>query len=270
MSRIQVVIVVVTLTLTAAAGMAAPKHAEPPTARLMKLAVELPSPEVARVTLRGAAFPGGVPGGVTGQMLTLGGDVAVPLDGAVTFGGDATSTSASFDIRLRSIPERVLALDPNELAVRWEGLDAKGVTVAALAGTLDLGDPGATELPLRKLYDAYAKLSQVEITPGLTSVHVRASLSLLNPLGFDIGITRVVATLRVGGKAVVTVQRPAFRLRAGGHSEVPLDQDVALADVAGGMAGLLRGDPAGVDGSVVIQTPQGDREVPLHLGAALQ
>ena len=270
MSRTHVVTWAAIGVLIAAVGLGAPKHPEPPTARLTKLVVELPSPEVARLTLRGTALPGGVPSGVTSQVVTVGSDVAIPVAGAPTLSGDPASTSASFDVRLRDIPERVLSLDSSRLDVRWEGLDAKGAAVAALAGTLDLGDPGATELPQRKLYDAYARLSQVEVTPGLTSVHVGASLSLLNPFGFDIPISRVLATLRVGGKAIVTVQRPAFRLRAGARSEVPIEQDVGLADVAGGMAGLLHGDPAALDGEIVIQTPQGEREVPLHLGAAAQ
>jgi hypothetical protein len=256
------------LVVVAALGRTVAKAAEPPTTRLIKVSLDLPSPEVVRVTLHGAPLPGGVPSGVASQRVTLGGDVAIPIEGAVALVGDAASTNASFDLRLREVPERVLSLDPNRLAVRWEGLDAKGTAVVAVAGTPDLGDPGDAELPLRKLYDAYARLAQVDVTPGLTSVHVRSSLSLLNPLGFDIAVVRAVATLRVGTQTVLTVQRPGFRLRAGQRSEVPIEQDVALADMAGGMAGLLRGDPAGLDGTLVIHTAQGDREVPLHLGAA--
>ncbi len=268
MARAHVVTSAVVGVLVAATGLGAPKRSEPPTARLTKLIVELPSPDVARLTLRGTALPGGVPSGLTRQVLTVGSDVAIPLGAVPVLSGDATSTSASFDVQLREIPERVLSLDSSRCEIRWEGLDGKGTAVAALAGTLDLGDPGATELPQRKLYDAYARLSQLAVTPGLTSVHVGASLSLLNPFGFDIPISRVLATVRVGDKAIVTVQRPAFRLHAGARSEVPIEQDVGLAEVAGGMAGLLHGDPATLDGEIVIQTPTGERVVPLHLGAA--
>jgi hypothetical protein len=233
----------------------------------VKVSVDVVSPEVLRIALHASAVPGGVPSDVASQILTLGSDVVVPVEGAPALSGDAAATTAAFDVRLRTVPEPVLTLDAHRMELRWEGLDADGTVSLAIVGTPDFGDPGDTELPLRKLYDAYGRLNDLEVVPGLSSVRVRGSLGLLNPFGFDLVVDRIAATVRVGGQPVLSVERPGFRLHAGQRSAVPIDQEVALADAAGATVALLRGDPPSVDGVVVIRTAQGEREVPLHLGA---
>ena len=235
---------------------------------LAKIAIDVSSADVVRVTLHAAPLPGGVPKGVSAQLLTLGGDVPVPLASPVDVSGDAVGTRAAFDLRLRDLPERVLGVDPNHLQLRWEGLDAQGASVVALAGVIDLGDPAQTELSPRKLVDTFARLDDFRVGPGLTKVSVHGLLSLYNPLGFDVAITRLAYTVKVGQQTVLSAQQPSFRIRAGQRGDVLIEQDVPLADAAGAVAGVLRGDPATLDATLVIRTPQGEREVPLHLAAA--
>ena len=256
-----------TLAVVAIVSSAATGAAAPPAARIAGLAVDVVSADVVRVTLRTPALPGGVPAGLAGQVLTLGEDVAVPLAAAADLAADGATARAAFDLKLRDVPERVLALDPERLRVRWEGLDAKGKTLAALEGTLDLGDPGETVLPLRKLYDTYARVDDLTVTPGLTAVSVHALLRLYDPFGFDIAVTRLEYAIKVGKQTVLASQHPGFRLRAGQRGDVLIEEQVALADAAGAVAAVLRGEAAALDGTLVIRTASGDREIPLHLGA---
>ena len=255
-----------TLVAGAVAGWAA-TGAAAPAARIAGVAVEVVSADVVRVTLRTPALPGGVPAGLAGQLLTLGEDVAVPLEAAADLAADGATARAAFDLKLRDVPERVLTLDPGRLRVRWEGLDAKGAALVALEGTIDLGDPGDTTLPLRKLYDTYARVDDLTVTPGLTAVSVHGLLSLYDPFGFDIAVTRLEYAIKVGKQTVLASQHTGFRLRAGQRGDVLIEEQVALADAAGAVASVLRGEPAVLDGTLVIRTASGDREIPLHLGA---
>jgi hypothetical protein len=49
---------------------------------------------------------------------------------------------------------------------------------------------------------------------------------------------------------------------------VLLDQDVPLADAAGGVAAFMKGEPALLEGAIALRTPRGDRPVPLHMSVA--
>lgn len=258
---------VIALVLLAAAT-AAPALPVTPV-RLQRIALAVPDRDVVRVTLHAAAASGPVRAGLAGQRLRLG-EVAVPLETSadVTLAGG--ETRVDFDVKLRSVPEAVLALDPHRMPVLWEGLDARGTPILAVGGTVDLGDPGEVELPLTKVYDAYAQVSDLRLTPSLSTVGVHALLSLYNPLGFDVVATGLEYKLAVGAQQVLAAKRPGFKLRAGQRSDVLIEQDVPLGDVAGGVAAFLRGEAAQLEGMLVIRTRDGERAIPLHLSAGMK
>jgi hypothetical protein len=252
--------------LLLAAAMGAANRAAAPV-RLQRVTVEVPDRDLVRVTLHATAGPA-MKTGLVGQRLRLGG-VAVPLATPVDVTVEDGETRIDFDIRLREVPEPVLALDPNRMPVLWDGLDAADAPVLAVVGTMDLGDPGEVELPLAALYRTYARLTDLRITPSLTVVTVHALVSLYNPLGFDVVATGLDYRLTVGSESVLTGKQPGFRLRAGQRSDVLLDQDVPLADVVGGAAAFARGAPAQLEGTLTIRTPSGDRPIPLLLRAGI-
>jgi hypothetical protein len=254
------------LALLLAAALGAGNHAAPPE-RLQRVTVEVPDRDLVRVTLHGATGPA-MEMGLVGQRLRLG-DVTVPLATPVDVTVGDGETRVDFDVRLREVPEAVLALDPNRMPVLWDGLDAAGAPALAVVGTMDLGDPGEVELPLAALYRTYARLTDLRITPSLTVVTVHALISLYNPFGFDVVATGLEYRLTVGSESVLAGRQPGFRLRAGQRSDVLLDQDVPLADVVGGAAAFVRGAPAQLEGTLTIRTPSGDRPIPLLLRAGM-
>jgi hypothetical protein len=255
------------LVLLAAAATAPAPPGAP--VRLQRVSLALPDRDVVRVTLHAAAASGPVRAGLAGQRLRLG-DVAVPLETPADVTLADGETRADFDVKLRSVPEKVLALDQHRLPVLWEGLDARGALVLAVAGTVDLGDPGEVEVEATKVYDAYAHVSDLRITPSLAAVGVHALLSLYNPLGFDVVATGLEYRLAVGTQQVLAAKRPGFKLRAGQRSDVLIEQDVPLGDVAGGVAAFLRGEAAQFDGTLAVRTPDGERAIPLHLTATMK
>jgi hypothetical protein len=256
--------------LAAAAAATAPSAASPVTPlRLQRVAVAIPNRDVVKVTLHVAAAPGPVRAGLAGQRLTLG-PAPVPLTEPADVTLVGGETRVDFDVNLRMVPEAVLALDPHRMPVLWEGLDARGTPVLAVAGTIDLGDPGEVELPVTKVYDAYAHVSDFRVAPSLSTVGVHALLSLYNPLGFDVVATGLEYRLAVGTQQVLAAKRPGFKLRAGQRSDVLIEQDVPLGDVAGGVAAFLRGEAAQLEGMLVIRTPDGERAIPLHLSAGMK
>jgi hypothetical protein len=188
---------------------------------------------------------------LAGQRLRLG-EAPVPIASAVDVTVGGGETRIDFDVRLRAVPETVLGLDPNRMPVLWEGLGAGGAPVLVVGGTVDLGDPGETELPLAGLYRAYARLSDLKLTPSLGAVSVHALLSLYNPFGFDVVATSFEFRLTVGSQTMLSGKRPGFRLRAGRRSDVLIEQDVPLGDVAEGAAAFLRGEAAQLDGVIPV------------------
>ncbi len=252
------------LILAAAVHAAA---ADPTSLRVQRITVAVPDPDLVRVTLHAPPSPG-VRSDLAGQRLRLGEapvPIASPVD--VTVGGG--ETRIDFDVSLRAVPETVLGLDPNRMRVLWEGLGAGGAPVLAVGGTVDLGDPGETELPLAGLYRAYARLSDLKLTPSLGALSVHALLSLYNPFGFDVVATGFEFRLTVGSQTMLSGKRPGFRLRAGRRSDVLIEQDVPLGDVAGGAAAFLRGEAAQLDGTLTVRTSQGERSIPLQLRAGM-
>jgi hypothetical protein len=241
--------------------------ADPPPLPVQRISVAIPDPDRVQVTLHAAAAPH-VGSGMTGQRLLLGG-APIPLDSPVDVTVANGETRIDFELKLRTVPEAVLALDPNRMPFRWEGLGAGGAPVLAAGGTVDLGDPGETELPLADLYRAYARLSDVKLTPSLVAVSVHALLSLYNPFGFEVVVTGLEYRLVVGSQTVLSATRPGFRLRSGQRSDVLVEQDVPFGDVAGGAAAFLRGEPAVLEGTLTMRTPQGERAIPLQLRAGM-
>ncbi len=254
------------LIVAATAHAVAPPSVAAPL-RLERVTVSLPSRDVLRVKLS-APPPATLAAGMSAQRLTLGGvriPLATPVDVTVA-GGE---TRADFDVRLADVPEGVLGFDPNRVPLLWEGLDGAGAAVLAIGATVDLGDPGEVQLPVADVYHAYATLTDFTVTPGLSAVNVHGLLGLFNPFSFDVVATRIELTVKVGTQTVLTTTRPGFRLRAGQRSDVLVDQDVPLADAAGGVGAFLRGEPAVLEGTLVLRTPQGVRAVPLHMRAGM-
>lgn len=254
------------LVLILAAAPAASRAMAVAPLRLQHIVVALPSRSLVHVTLHGAPLAGKLTAGLTSQWLALGA-AQVPLPTPVDVTVDPGETRAEFDLRLRDVPEAVLAEDPNRMPVLWEGLESSGAVGLAIAGTVDLGDRGDVEVPLADLYRAYATMSDFTVTPGLSAVTVHGLLGLFNPFGFDVVVTGLELHVKVGTQAIMDAKRPGFRLRAGQSSDVLIEQDVALADVAGGMTALLRGEPPVLDGVLVLRTPKGDRPIPLQAQA---
>jgi hypothetical protein len=75
--------------------------------------------------------------------------------------------------------------------------------------------------------------------------------------------------LAVDGNAIMAGARPGFRLRGGRSSDVLIEQDVPLADLAGGAAAVLGGATAELTGPLTVRTPNGDRFIPLQVGGKL-
>jgi hypothetical protein len=240
---------------------------QPIPARLQRVTVEIPDRDVLRVTLHAAPGPA-MHSGLTGQKLRLG-DVPVPLRTPVDVTIGHSETRVDFEVKLRAVPEGVLALDPNRMPVLWEGLDEGGTPVLAVGGTVDLGDPGEVELPLAGLYRAYAHLSDLSLTPSLAALSVHVLLSLYNPFGFDVVATGIDYRLAVGGQTVLAGKRPGFRLRGGQRSDVLIEQDLSLSDAVGGAAAFARGAPAQLQGTLTIRTLHGERPIPLLLRAGM-
>jgi hypothetical protein len=252
------------LVLLAAARTPSPA---PPPVRLQRVSLAVANRDLLRVTLHGAAAPA-LGSGLAAQRLRLGG-VEVPAAGPVDVTVGEGETRVDLEVKLREAPATILGLDPNRVPVLWEGLDAAGATQLAVGGTVDLGDSGEVDLPIADLYRAYARLTEVSVTPSLTSVSVRALLSLYNPFAFDVVATGIEYRLKVGDQDVLSGKQPGFRLHAGRSSDVRIEQDVPLADVVGGAAAFARGAPAQLEGTLVIRTPNGDRAIPLLLRAGI-
>ena len=243
---------------------AAAVTAAPPVLVLERVEVALPNPDTARVTLVAQAASGLPPAGVAGQCLSLGDDVAIPLGPPVQLTADARTTCVTFEVRLRDVPEAVLELDPAAVRVRWEALGADGRPLWAIAGTLDAADRSRLVVAGGEVLEAYARLEDVKLTPGIGALGVRALLSLYNPFAFDLVIVRLEYRLAVGSQTLLAGQRPGVRLRASQRSDVLLEQEVTLAGVAGGVSALLGGSLAQLDGAAVVRTPHGERTLPLH------
>ena len=253
--------------LLLAAAVAAAAHPAPAPLRLERVALAVRTRDVLHVTLRAAAPAAPPASGLVSQRLAVG-DVRVPLPGTPDVTVASGETRADFEVRLADVPDGILALDPNRAPVVWEGIGRDGAVVLALAGTVDLGDPGETEVPAKDLYRTYASFTDFTVNPGLAAVNVHGLLGLYNPFSFEVAATRIELKVTAGAHTVLAMQRGGFKLRPGQRSDVLIDQDVPLADAAGGLGAFLKGDPAVLEGTLVLRTPRGDRPVPLRMSVA--
>ncbi len=250
----------VLIASTARAAQAAPAPA--PTVAIHRLAVAVPDRDDAQVEMTASTPAGGVPAGVVAQRLTAAG-IVIPLAGPARLSRTGDALTVAFDLRLADVPEAVLALDPNRLPLRWEGLSRDGTALLAAEGKVDLGDPGEVALPVRRLYDLFTTLHDLALSPGIGQVGVHVLLGLYNPFSFDFVATHIEYHLTVGGTEVLAGERPGFRLKARQVSDVLIEQDVPMAGVAGGLMAAMQGQPASLTGSLTVRTPRGDRVIPL-------
>ena len=230
--------------------------------RLRRAELGLPSADRAAVVLHGEGH--GPAPALAAQRFRLG-DTTVPVDGVPDLAMTPSTSTVRLAVDLARVPDGVLDLNPYAVPVHWEGLDAKGKPVLVLAGILNLADQGQVELPARQMVELYASLADYSATPQGLQVHVRVLLNLTNPFSFEITATGLRYRLRVGDTEILASSRPGFRLRPRGRSDVLIEQDVPLAQLAGGVAALLARQPATLDGVMSIRTPRGERHIPLEL-----
>ncbi|MEW6336565.1 MAG: hypothetical protein AB1625_04095 [Acidobacteriota bacterium] len=244
-----------------------PPAATPTLLPIRGVRIDLPSRERAAVKLLVPAPKGAMPQ-VAAQALAAG-DVAIPLAGTPVLAAESGVGHVSFEVNLSDAPEGVLGLDPNRLPLRWEGLDARGRSLLVAQGVVDLGDPGEVEVPIRRVQDLYTKVGRLSLSPGPGGLSVRLLLGLHNPFAFDVVVKGLAFQLAVDGRSVMTGARPGFRLRGRQSSDVLIEQDVPLAELAGGAAAVLGGATAELTGHLTVRTPNGDRYIPLQVGGRL-
>jgi hypothetical protein len=150
------------------------------------------------------------------------------------------------------------------LPVRWVGSGRDGRPLLVAVGTIDLGDRGEVTLPIQELQQLYTRVGRLSVAPGSAGVTVRALIGLFNPFAFDVVVTRVEAGVTVDGNPIVQAKRAGFRLRGLQSSDVLIEQDVPLADLAGGLASVMGGATAELTGFIGIRTPKGERLIPLQ------
>jgi hypothetical protein len=229
---------------------------------LQRVVVTLPSREVVRFVLYAPPVAGDLAKAIVGQRVSVGA-VEIPVATSVRVEGTATQTVTTFEVKLADVPAAVLGVDPATVAARWEGLDAGKRIVAAIDGTLDMDDRNRLEVPTKAFYDAFVRVGDLFATPGSGGVTVHALVSLYNPFSFEVVATSFEYHLAVGSQKVLEGKHPGLRLRPRQSSDVLIEQDVALSDLAGGLGEVLRRRQPTMTGALVIRTPSGDRLVPL-------
>ena len=256
--------ILLSLIIAAGGAVAVPPAKAPTALRLERVTVAVRTRDLLRVTLHAPAQKVPLSSGMASQRLTLGA-ARIPLADTVDVTVGGGETRAEFDVRLADVPEAVMSMDPNRAPVLWEGLGAGGAAVLAIGGTVDLGDPGEVEVPVRDVYREYVTLTDFTVNPGLAAVNVHGLLGLYNPFAFEVAASKIELKVTAGESTVLAIERPGFRLRARQRSDVLIDQDVPFAEAAAGVAAFLKGEPATVRGVLTLRTPQGDRVIPLQL-----
>jgi hypothetical protein len=231
---------------------------------VQRAVIALPTADEAVVTLYGEGREVAAPA-LRGQRLLLG-DVSVPLPAAPELVITPAGSRVTFKVPLRTVGEGVLALDPYAIPVRWEGHGGKAkAPQVVLTGTLDLSDRGKVQLPVDDLTAHYARLADYSATPSGLNVTVHLLLNLYNPFAFEVVATGLQYRLEVGGQEVLASSRPGFRLRALQHSDILVEQDVPLAELASSLAAFMAHQPATLTGVLGIRTPKGERGIPILL-----
>jgi hypothetical protein len=233
---------------------------------LQRVAIELPSLDVAQVVLHAAPAPSALKGPFVVQKLRLGA-VEIPTFVPAVIVPASGTTAVRIELQLRAVPEQVLGLPLERLPVSWEGTNEDGRERLTIEGTVNPTDPGSVDVPIKTLYDKYTKIADVRMFTENATVLVRVLSSLYNPFSFDLTATMLDYKVRAGEKEIIAGQRRGFRLRSRRWSDVVIEQEVAPADAAaGGFAALLRPSSVRVEGRMAIRTPTGDRVLQLALG----
>ena len=233
---------------------------------LHRVAIELPSLDVAHVVLHAAPAPSALKGPFAVQRLRLG-SVEIPIFAPAVIIPSSGTTAVRIELQLRAVPELVLGLPLERVPVSWEGTNEEGRERLTIEGTVNPTDPASVDVPIKTLYDKYSKIADVRMFTEGATVLVRVLSSLYNPFAFDLTATMLDYKVRAGDKQIIAGQRRGFRLRGRRWSDIVIEQDVSPADAAaGGFAALMRPSSVHVDGRMSIRTPTGDRILELSLG----
>ena len=233
---------------------------------LQRVAIELPSLDVAHVVLHAAPVPSALKGPFPTQKLRLG-TVEIPVFAPAVLVPSSGTTAVKIELQLRAVPELVLGLPIDLVPVSWEGYSEDGLEKLTIEGTVNPTDPGSVGVPLRTLYDRYTKIADVRMFTEDGKVLVRVLASIHNPFSFDLTATMLDYKVRAGDKEIIAGQRRGFRLRGRRSSDVVIEQEVApAAAAAGGLAALLSPSSIQIEGRMSLRTPSGDRIINLKLG----
>jgi hypothetical protein len=234
---------------------------------LQRVSVELPSLDTATLTLHSGTPPLTLKGPYPNQKLLVG-NLEIPVFAPATLAVVSGETTIRLPLRLRAVPEMVLALPLDAIPVKWEGYSEDGHEKVIIEGRINTFDKNSLDLPVRSIYEDYSKISDVKVTTDGGKVLVRVLASLYNPLGFDLVASSFDYRVQAGDSDVIAGQRRGFRLRGGRWSDVLIEQEVAPGDAAAaGVAALLNPSSIRVEGRMSVRTPVGDRDLQVKLGA---
>ncbi len=247
-----------------ASGVTAATAADEPVAvPLRGVRVEPVTRERMTVVLVTGSMRAGIPAALARQDLQLGA-ATIPVQDLPQVQAGNYESEVRLDVDLRTVPADILAVDLAAAPLRWRGMTADGAVAVTVGGAIGSLDRQRLQVPVRELYDLYVSVGPVDAVQLDGQAGVRALVSLYNPLGFDVVAKRLDYRLLVGGTEVVAGRRPGVRLRAGKASDVLVEERLPVAELAAGVMGLLSGKPpVSLTGTLVLETPRGERFVPL-------
>ncbi|HPC82012.1 MAG TPA: LEA type 2 family protein [Thermoanaerobaculaceae bacterium] len=235
----------------------------PPALRLLRVELDLPTPDQAVLVLHGEGRREPAPL-LAAHRLRIA-DLEIPLAAPPDLTLSGSASRVRVVVRLAEVGEGILAVDSSTVPVRWEGLDARGGVVVALEGRIDPADGQQAVLPAETLYRHYARLADYGVAPEGMLVHVSALLSIYNPFAFEVVATGLEYRLEVGGVPVLDARRGGFRLRPRQASDVLVEQTLPILDLASALSAVLARRPATFSGILGIRTPNGERGIPILL-----
>jgi hypothetical protein len=266
--RRAVALAVATLVIAGAASSQDFAQASSTVLTLQRVSVELPSLGTATLILHSGTPPLSLKGPYPNQKLLVG-NLEIPVFVPAKLAPAPGETAIALSLRLRQVPEMVLALPLEAIPVRWEGYSEDGHEKVVMEGRISTFDRNTLDFPIRTIYENYSKISDVKVTTDGGKVVVRVLVSLYNPLGFDLIASSLDYKVRAGDRDVVAGQRRGFRLRGERWSDVLIEQEVAPGDAAAaGLAALLNPSSVRIEGRMSVRTPVGDRELQVNLGGS--
>ncbi len=261
----------IAVALAVLAGAAAAQNgaqASSTTLTLQRVSLELPTLETAMLVLHSGPAPNPLKGPFPIQKLRVG-TVEIPVFAPAILVSAQGETAVRIELKLRAVPEMVLALPLDSILVSWEGYTEGGLDKLAVEGRINPTDRNSMDLPVRTLYQSFSKIADVRMSTDGGKMFVRVLASLYNPFGFDLVATLLDYQVLAGDQEIIHGQRRGFRLRGQRWSDVLIEQEVAPGDLAaGGMAALLKPGSVQVQGRMLVRTPAGDRGLQLKLGGA--